>query len=104
MISLTEKQKRRRVFVWFAALSVVSFVVYNVFSPALNHGGAVPVSGWWAVPFVLLLSSIALGPFLHRGWWEKKYPVVSFGLGLIVVLYYASTDGGIYRLFLTSYE
>ena len=40
------------------------------------------------IPFVLLLGSIAIVPFINKHWWEKKYPVVSLGLGLLIVSYY----------------
>ena len=40
------------------------------------------------IPFALLLGSIAVVPFINRHWWEKRYPLVSFGLGLIVIAYY----------------
>jgi len=46
------------------------------------------VSPWMILPFALLLLAIAVGPFLHRHWWEKYYPHVSIGLGLLVCLYY----------------
>lgn len=42
----------------------------------------------WTLPFVLLLLSIATLPLLHKRWWEKNYPRISIGLGLVVVLYY----------------
>jgi len=48
-----------------------------------------PVSAWMMLPFALLLLAIAVGPFLHRHWWERYYPHVSIGLGLFVCGYYA---------------
>lgn len=45
-------------------------------------------SAWSVIPFALLLGSIAVAPFIHRHWWEKNYPFVSFGLGLFVIAYY----------------
>jgi Na+/H+ antiporter NhaD/arsenite permease-like protein len=47
-----------------------------------------PVSPWMILPFALLLLAIAIVPFLHRHWWEKHYPYVSLGLGLLVCFYY----------------
>jgi Na+/H+ antiporter NhaD/arsenite permease-like protein len=47
-----------------------------------------PVNPWMMLPFVILLMAIAVGPFLHRQWWEKYYPHVSLGLGLLVCAYY----------------
>ncbi|MCC7202759.1 MAG: sodium:proton antiporter [Nitrospirae bacterium] len=40
------------------------------------------------IPFALLLCAIAVMPFLNRHWWEHNYHLVSFGLGLLVILYY----------------
>lgn len=39
------------------------------------------------LPFVLLLFSIAAGPFINKKWWEKNYPYVSFLLASIILLY-----------------
>ncbi len=47
-----------------------------------------PVSPWMILPFALLLLGIAIAPFVNRRWWEHNYPLVSFGLGLLVCLYY----------------
>ena len=49
-----------------------------------------PVSPWMILPFALLLLAIAAVPFLHRQWWEKYYPGISIGLGLLVCFYYAA--------------
>jgi len=42
------------------------------------------------LPFVLMLLSIALMPFVHKHWWEKHYPKVALGLGLITLIYYGA--------------
>jgi Na+/H+ antiporter NhaD/arsenite permease-like protein len=39
-------------------------------------------------PFVALLLAIAIVPFVNRSWWEKNYPFVAIGLGLITCAYY----------------
>ncbi|HUI08427.1 MAG TPA: sodium:proton antiporter [Verrucomicrobiae bacterium] len=39
-------------------------------------------------PFVVLLLAIALAPFVVKHHWEKHYPKVAIGLGLITVVYY----------------
>lgn len=39
-------------------------------------------------PFVLLLLTIAVAPFIHKHFWEHNYHRISIGLGLISVLYY----------------
>jgi Na+/H+ antiporter NhaD/arsenite permease-like protein len=41
------------------------------------------------LPFVVLLACIALAPLFFADWWERSYPKVSFGLGALVLLYYA---------------
>ena len=42
----------------------------------------------WVLPFALLLLAIALGPLVHRHWWERTYHLVSVGLGAICAAYY----------------
>lgn len=39
-------------------------------------------------PFVLLLLSIALMPFINEKWWHKNYPYVSVVLAVIIFLFY----------------
>src|ERR1043166_2397093 len=39
-------------------------------------------------PFVFLLLAIALLPFINKHFWDKNYPRISIGLGLIVAVYY----------------
>ncbi|MBI4595634.1 MAG: sodium:proton antiporter [Candidatus Tectomicrobia bacterium] len=55
---------------------------------ALDNLRTLEVSPLWIIPFILLLLFIAIAPFIHRHWWEKNYPIVSFSLGLLVLLYY----------------
>lgn len=46
---------------------------------------------WMSVPFVLLLALIAVMPLAGKKlkhWWERFYPVVAIGLGLVVSAYY----------------
>jgi Na+/H+ antiporter NhaD/arsenite permease-like protein len=40
------------------------------------------------IPFVLLLLSIAVLPFINHNWWEKYYFYVSLALALITTAYY----------------
>jgi Na+/H+ antiporter NhaD/arsenite permease-like protein len=63
---------------------------------------AVPL--WASIPFLLMLLSIAVMPFIHRRWWEKNYPFVSIFLGLLVVLLYLFLFGGYDRLTKTGLE
>jgi Na+/H+ antiporter NhaD/arsenite permease-like protein len=55
---------------------------------AEEMGKAPQAEMWMAVPFLLLLLSIALMPFINRHWWEKNYPSVSIGLGVVMIGYY----------------
>jgi Na+/H+ antiporter NhaD/arsenite permease-like protein len=43
---------------------------------------------WMALPFVVLLVIIALGPLSFEKWWLKHYPKVCLGLGAVTVAYY----------------
>ena len=47
-----------------------------------------PVNPLMILPFIILLLAVAVAPFVSRHWWEKYYPHVSIGLGLITVGYY----------------
>ncbi|MGA2602729.1 MAG: sodium:proton antiporter [Verrucomicrobiia bacterium] len=40
------------------------------------------------IPFVVLLLCIALVPFIHKHHWEKHYPKVAIGCGLVTAFYY----------------
>lgn len=67
---------------------------------AIGDNGVVPASGlllasaahapspWMILPFVLMLLTIALMPFIHAPWWEKHYAKVAAGLGLFTAGYY----------------
>jgi Na+/H+ antiporter NhaD/arsenite permease-like protein len=91
--------------VWkFAVIAVAMMVLYNFFGNYLSAIEAVPVNAWFITPFILLLLSIAVIPFIDRIWWEKNYPLVAFTLGFIVIFYYAFSLHNTPRLFLTSYE
>lgn len=68
----------------------------------LHHIAA--VSPWMIIPFVALLLSIAVAPFINRHWWEKYYPAVAIGLGLIVVVYYVAGIGNAGRMLATGFE
>jgi len=78
--------------------------VYNFFGSYLISVEAMPVNTWFILPFLLLLLSIAVIPFIDRIWWEKNYPLVAYSLGFIVVFYYVFSLHNTPRLFLTSYE
>ncbi len=42
---------------------------------------------WAVIPFVILLGMIATGPLFFHHWWERNYPKVAIGLGVLVALY-----------------
>jgi Na+/H+ antiporter NhaD/arsenite permease-like protein len=91
--------------IWkFAAIAVAMMMLYNFFGHYLVAVEAVPVNVWFIAPFVLLLLSIAVIPFINRHWWEKNYPLVVCTFGFVVVFYYAFSLHNTPRLFLTSYE
>ena len=56
------------------------------------------------LPFILLLMSIAIVPFISRRWWEKNYAYISIGLGLIPVIYYLFVLGKGQRILETGIE
>jgi Na+/H+ antiporter NhaD/arsenite permease-like protein len=57
---------------------------------------AVDASPWLALPFVVLLLSIAVAPFINRHWWEANYASVSVTLGVVVAgVYIASYGAGL---------
>ena len=40
------------------------------------------------LPFILMLMSIALMPFIHLHWWERHFPKVAMVLAVITIAYY----------------
>jgi Na+/H+ antiporter NhaD/arsenite permease-like protein len=43
----------------------------------------------WSIPFILLLTSIAVLPMISHVWWEKNFSFISIGLALLVLFHYA---------------
>src|SRR5512139_3073326 len=87
-----------------ALAGVALFVLFNLTHEYYEGAEIMPVPGWLVTPFVLLLASIAIVPFVNRHWWEHNYPIVASGLGAIMVLYYILSLGNGPRLLLTFYE
>ena len=81
-----------------------AFVFFNSLGHALEEQVISPVPLWAVIPFVLLLASIAVMPFIHREWWEHRYPVVAISLGFVVVAYYVFVVQNAPRLALTLYD
>jgi Na+/H+ antiporter NhaD/arsenite permease-like protein len=50
------------------------------------NAAQVPV--WSAIPFILLLTFVAVLPLTSKAWWERYYPSVTLGLGLVTVVDY----------------
>jgi Na+/H+ antiporter NhaD/arsenite permease-like protein len=88
----------------FVALCLLAFIFYNVTGEHMKEAEIIPVAPSMIAPFLILLFSIALFPFINRHWWEHHYPIVAFALGLLVVVYYLWFLGNPYRMLLTSYE
>lgn len=82
--------KRQKRLIIFAALigGMAAFVFFNTMGHVIEEQEILPVPLWTALPFVLLLVSIAVVPFVNREWWERRYPLVAIGPGVIVVAYY----------------
>lgn len=40
------------------------------------------------IPFVILLATIAIAPFINGNWWHKNYPYVSYSFGAVILFYY----------------
>jgi Na+/H+ antiporter NhaD/arsenite permease-like protein len=47
-----------------------------------------PPAVWLVVPFIVLLTAIAVMPLLAAKFWHHRYPQVSFALGGVVAIYY----------------
>ncbi len=68
---------------------VLILILIGTIPTFANEGyEVVPVTPWMIIPFIFLLLSIAIIPFIDRHWWEKYYPHISFVLGTITVVYY----------------
>ncbi|MGD0036213.1 MAG: sodium:proton antiporter [Bacteroidota bacterium] len=91
--------------IWkFANIAVIAMMLYNFFGHYLTAIEVIPINAWFITPFILVLLSIAVMPFINRNWWEKYYRFVVCILALIVVFYYVFSLHNSPRLFLTSYE
>lgn len=85
-------------------VAVAAMTFYNFFGYYIDHVTILPVNTWFIIPFIFLLLSIAVMPFINKHWWEENYPGLAFTLGFIVVIYYAVGLNNVPRLFQTSYE
>ena len=71
---------------------------------AAAHPAPIDPNPWMIVPFVLMLLSIALMPFIHAHWWEKNYPKVAVALGLFTGGYYLLVLGQTHRMMEVAHE
>jgi Na+/H+ antiporter NhaD/arsenite permease-like protein len=79
--------RKRDTIVALGILGFLSLIV--IFLTMQAHSYAiVPVHAVMMVPFVLLLLSIAILPFVNGRWWERNYAMVSIFLGVTAVIYY----------------
>jgi len=85
-------------------LFILMVVLPGVAAHAEGSSHVVPVDPWMITPFVLLLLSIAIAPFINRHWWEYNYPYVSVGLGLVTVGYYIFGIQNLGRMLHTAME
>lgn len=95
---------RRQVIIGTALVAAASLYFFNAYHHLFENVQIKAVELWLVTPFVLLLGSIAVAPFINRHWWEHHYPKVSYGLGVLVVLYYIFVVDNVPRLLLTFHE
>jgi Na+/H+ antiporter NhaD/arsenite permease-like protein len=62
-------------------------------APDASHHTRPDIPAWLLAPFVALLASIALLPFLLPRFWNTHYPALAFGLGAFVLAYYLVAFG-----------
>ena len=94
----------KRISLRATAAIVLSIFLFSSLAYAGEESRATQVSLVMIVPFIVLLVGIALGPFVNRLWWEKYYPAVAIGLGLIPVAYYLFVIGNGSRMLQTGVE
>lgn len=58
-----------------------------------SHHAPPDIPAWLIAPFVALLASIALLPFLASRFWNTHYPAVAFALGAFVLAFYLAAFG-----------
>lgn len=96
--------RMRRNLLAFGASGLVAIAAFTLLENVIASATIKEVPSWTVGPFVALLAAIAVAPFINRHWWEKKYPIVSFTLGALVVVYYVIVVDNVPRLLLTLEE
>ncbi len=91
-----------------ALKSVITVAMLMLAIPSVMFAGEGDMTGtaspFAIIPFVLLLTLIAVMPFINKHWWEKYYPVVSFVLAISIIVYYSIGGRDVGRLLLTGGE
>jgi Na+/H+ antiporter NhaD/arsenite permease-like protein len=89
---IREKELPSRKYQLSPPLLIAGIVFAIIVSTALNNysgnAPAMPVAPLMIIPFVLLLLSIAIAPFINADWWGRNYPYVSLGLAGVAIFYY----------------
>jgi len=98
------KSHTKNIVLKFSIVAIMMMVLYNFFGHYLTAIEVIPINAWFITPFILVLLSIVVIPFVNRNWWDKYYRFIACILGLIVVFYYVFSLHNSPRLFLTSYE
>jgi Na+/H+ antiporter NhaD/arsenite permease-like protein len=85
-------------------LFLTAFLLPSTLFAAETEPHEVPAELWMALPFVLLLASIAVVPFISRRWWDRNYPLITFALGGIVLVLYMAVLRNSERVLHTAFE
>jgi Na+/H+ antiporter NhaD/arsenite permease-like protein len=85
------------------AFVLVALLPETGFAFEIEHEIVAP-NPWMIVPFVTLLLAIALMPFIEPHWWERYFPHVAVGLGLVTIVYYVFVLSNPLRMAATAIE
>ena len=87
-----------------STLFLIAFLLPSTLLAAESEFHETSAELWMAIPFVLLLASIAILPFINRHWWEKNFPFISFGLGAVILVLYLAVLKNSERVLHTALE
>lgn len=85
-------------------LAVPTLLVAAGLSQASEGVSIMPVEPLMIAPFVALLASIAVMPFISRHFWEKYYPAFAAVLGCVTLAYYFFFLHNAPRVLLSAHE
>jgi hypothetical protein len=80
------KSHTKNIVLKFSIVAIVMMVLYNFFGHYLTAIEVIPINAWFITPFILVLLSIAVIPFVNRIWWDKYYQFIACILGLLCIL------------------